>query len=203
MEDNILDYVKKTMGDRTLGNENDLIRRGDAADAIRQACVLGHIPFDSKSPEGQRTLEALWAVNTVPAALRHAQDAEAWAKLKEYEATEAAGLLVRLPCKVGDMVYTIGVAYFDCENCPYGAEAKYNPVVRKALCDRPGGRHCPYIIEENRCEGFEIRENSASDPGEWGYERLETFFSVGDFGLYYSREAAEAALAERKEQNNE
>ena len=51
-----------------LASEDDFVRRGDVLNAIRKACVLGHIPFDSKTPEGQRTLEALRAVSATPSA---------------------------------------------------------------------------------------------------------------------------------------
>ena len=45
-----------------FGDENDLIRRGDALNAIRKACISAHLPFNSATPEGQRVLEALQAV---------------------------------------------------------------------------------------------------------------------------------------------
>lgn len=45
-----------------FGDENDLIRRGDALKAIRKACISAHLPFDSATPEGQRVMEALYAV---------------------------------------------------------------------------------------------------------------------------------------------
>ena len=48
-----------------IASEGDLIRRGDAMNAIRRACVLSHIPWKSSSPEGRTTLEALAAVNDV------------------------------------------------------------------------------------------------------------------------------------------
>lgn len=120
-------------------------------------------------------------------------------RLRELAQAEKEGRYVRLPCKVGDMVYTIKEDYFNCESCPYGKEAKYDPIQGNPSCDFPEGRHCSYIIKQNRCEGFEVGEKGAGNPGEWGYEGLEEFYSVADFGLYYSREAAEAALAARKE----
>lgn len=45
-----------------FGDENDLIRRGDALKAIRKACISAHLPFDSATPEGQRVMEALYDV---------------------------------------------------------------------------------------------------------------------------------------------
>ena len=47
--------------------EDDLIRRGDAVNAIRKTCIMGHIPFSTKTPEGRRTIEAMAAVRHVPA----------------------------------------------------------------------------------------------------------------------------------------
>lgn len=48
--------------------ESDYVRRGDAENAIRKACIMGHIPFSSATPEGQRALEAIRAVQHVEAA---------------------------------------------------------------------------------------------------------------------------------------
>lgn len=47
--------------------EDDLIRRGDAVNAIRKACIMGHIQFSTRTPEGRRTIEAMAAVRNVPA----------------------------------------------------------------------------------------------------------------------------------------
>lgn len=49
-----------------IRSEDDLIRRGEAMNAIRRACVLSHIPWKSSSPEGKTTLEALKAINDTP-----------------------------------------------------------------------------------------------------------------------------------------
>lgn len=54
---------------KEAGQPDDLIRREDAVNAIRDACIRKHIPFSSNSPEGKRTLEAIWAVYTAPAAI--------------------------------------------------------------------------------------------------------------------------------------
>lgn len=51
-----------------VGSDDDLIRRGDALQAIRKSCILEHLPFSSSTPEGKRTLEALAAVYGVQAA---------------------------------------------------------------------------------------------------------------------------------------
>lgn len=45
-----------------FGDENDLIWRGDALKAIKKACISAHLPFDSATPEGQRVMDALYAV---------------------------------------------------------------------------------------------------------------------------------------------
>lgn len=53
------DYARKH---QLQENENDLIRRGDALKAIRKACISAYLPFDSATPEGQRVMDALYAV---------------------------------------------------------------------------------------------------------------------------------------------
>lgn len=58
---------------KKMGNPKDLISREAVADAIRTACIRKHIPFSSKSPEGRRALEAIWAVYTTPAAIPAAE----------------------------------------------------------------------------------------------------------------------------------
>ena len=40
-----------------FGDENDLIRRGDALKAIRKACISAHLPFDSRP--GKCAVDAL------------------------------------------------------------------------------------------------------------------------------------------------
>lgn len=39
-------------------------------------------------------------------------------KLAEYENLEEQGLLIKLPCKIGDNVYYIDDKYYQCYNCP-------------------------------------------------------------------------------------
>lgn len=58
---------------RKMGRPGDLIRREDAVNAIRTACIRKHIPFNSSSPEGRRALEAIWAVHTTPAEIPAAE----------------------------------------------------------------------------------------------------------------------------------
>lgn len=58
---------------KKMGNPKDLISREAVADAIRTACIRKHIPFSSKSPEGKRVREAIWAAYTTPAAIPAAE----------------------------------------------------------------------------------------------------------------------------------
>lgn len=57
-----LEKLLKKMELSRYGKESDLIYRGDALNAIRGACIMAHIPFNSSSPEGRRTMEAIKAV---------------------------------------------------------------------------------------------------------------------------------------------
>lgn len=54
-----LEKLLKKMELSCYGKESDLIYRGDALNAIRGACIMAHIPFNSSSPEGRRTMEAI------------------------------------------------------------------------------------------------------------------------------------------------
>lgn len=106
-----------------------------------------------------------------------------WERLKKYEDAEENGLLVVLPCAIGSEVFTIEESYFDCENCEYGAKAKYNPEINRRCCEMDDGEHCPYYIKGHIVEGFTIGADDAgkpliSAPGEWGYEGLETFLGI-------------------------
>ena len=56
---NCIDGVPKISD---FGDENDLIRRGDALRAIRKACISAYLPFNSATPEGKRVMDALYAV---------------------------------------------------------------------------------------------------------------------------------------------
>lgn len=69
-------------------------------------------------------------------------------RLAEYEDMEEQGLLVRLPCKVGDTVYwimecscrNIDGVYSKCEF--YGYEPDYGADCE--ICNRPEGTKCPH-----------------------------------------------------------
>ena len=63
-----LEKLLKKMELSCYGKESDLIYRGDALNAIRGACIMAHIPFNSSSPEGRRTMEAIKAVWKVKSA---------------------------------------------------------------------------------------------------------------------------------------
>ena len=70
---------------KKVGRPGDLIRREDAVNAVRIACVRNHIPFNSGSPEGRRAIEAIWAVHTTPAVIPAAdiENVKDYARLKE------------------------------------------------------------------------------------------------------------------------
>ena len=53
-------------------------------------------------------------IDTVPAEMTHEDIRKVLRKLAEYEDLEEQGLLLRLPCKVGDTVYCIYKRYTKC-----------------------------------------------------------------------------------------
>ena len=118
-------------------------------------------------------------------------------KLEEVKKAESEGRLLILPCKLGEIVYTIKEDYFNCEECTYKNEAHWNSKIARRSCDMDNHDHCPLKIEEHVVKGFEVSGDSAgiciSAPGEWGYEGLE-HFSGYDGKWYRTREEAEAAL---------
>lgn len=65
MNDTEFENALKNIVRVCYGDDEDLIRRGDALNAIRGTCIGGHLPFITSSPEGQRVLKALNAVRTV------------------------------------------------------------------------------------------------------------------------------------------
>lgn len=123
------------------------------------------------------------------------------AKLAE---AKADGRLVELPCKIGADVYTIEEDYFECDNCEFKDEAtEINHYCRR--CPLPVGRHCPYIVKTDKCEGFEIGEKSDGEtcmfgPGKFGREGLEEFGGI-DQKVYYNMDDAKAAKAELGKDN--
>ena len=53
-------------------------------------------------------------IDTIPAEMTHEDIRKVLRKLTEYEELEEQGLLLRLPCKVGDTVYCIYERYTKC-----------------------------------------------------------------------------------------
>lgn len=111
-------------------------------------------------------------------------------------------IIVKLPCKIGDTVYTISLDDFSCEACEHGEEVHYNVmecVELKKDCKCPPPH---FSIEEHICEGFMISCDKngtpvVSRPGEWGCEGLEQFCGCDD-KVYYSYEDAQNALKKLK-----
>ena len=105
--------------------------------------------------------------------------------------------LMEMPCKIGADVYTIREDCFECDDCKFKDEA--TEIDHYCRCSLPVGRHCPYIVKTDKCEGFEIGENYGGEtcmfgPGEFGYEGLKEFGGI-DGKVYYSMKDAEAAKA--------
>lgn len=66
-----------------------------------------------------------------------------WERLKNYEDAEEQGLLIRLPCKVGDMVYGIHggktilpmvAKWIETNECGWTIAAQYAPMAPKFFC---------------------------------------------------------------------
>lgn len=86
-------------------------------------------------------------IDTIPAEMTHEDIRKVLRKLAEYEDLEERGLLLRLPCKVGDTVYSIandgkiypvkatrevrivnGVLHIICESCRYSDLVSYDDI---------------------------------------------------------------------------
>lgn len=103
------------------------------------------------------------------------------AKLAEYEDLEEQGLLLRLPCKVGDTVFGL-VNY--CNACP-----KYNDYCHRG-CTEPTYRLIDFKIDHFEIYNNGLRVSALSHydgEGKWS----ETVFAT--------REEAEAALQKMQE----
>ena len=120
-------------------------------------------------------------------------------RLAEHENKLEEGLLVELPCKVGDSVFIITENYADCDNCKFGSEAKYDDRFRQKLCD-VNGRRCPLEIETQIVEGFTVGTNGVSDPGTWDYEGLGRIFGA-DNTWYLTYESAQTKKLKMEEEN--
>lgn len=109
---------------------------------------------------------------------------------------------IKLPCKIGDIVYTIERDDCPCEVCEHGEEANFNIIKCYHL---KKGYECPqptFSIEKHICEGFEIRADKdgniiVSNPGEQGHEGLEYFSGCND-KVYFSYKDAEQELLKIK-----
>ena len=98
-------------------------------------------------------------------------------KLKDYEDVEEQGLLLRLPCKVGDTIYEVSY-----ENRKY--------IIREHVVNQ-----FVYIsYREPRIEIYCERENGFL---------LSSITGKLDEGLFLTREEAEAKLKEMEKNNND
>lgn len=71
-------------------------------------------------------------------------DSDAWEKLAEYEELEEQGLLIKIPCKVGETVYVIST----CESVPTKLDGGYWDAT---------GYYCPYEDSED-CPFLELED---------------------------------------------
>ena len=125
---------------------------------------------------------------------RFGKKESAYKKLAEYEDLEEQGLLLRLPCKVGDTVYVIAPNY---EKCEHKTECEdYSDEFLVSWCKvhcRNGYRGMgiiPTIVKR-----VEIRETSIYIFTEYGYRDVENFF--------LTKTEAEQKLKEMESGNNE
>lgn len=101
---------------------------------------------------------------------------EAVDKLAEYENAEEQGLLLRLPCRVGDMVYVIALNYEKCKHkteCEDYDSEEFLVSWCKVYCRNgyKGMGVIPTIIER-----VEVRETGIYIFTEYGYRNVENFF---------------------------
>lgn len=111
---------------------------------------------------------------------------EALSKLAAYEDAEEAGLLIRLPCKVGDTVYTVDL---DCRDNPDQSKMCFCWNKSCKDCDKAYLR-----VWENHTKTADVR-SIVSEMGLCGEK--------GGFGktVFLTRAEAEAALALEGEAN--
>lgn len=105
-------------------------------------------------------------------------------KLGKYEDLEEQGLLLRLPCKVGDTVYTINIEY-DYTECEYEETAD----------------ECVFITCPNRdCHSKKIRLFSINEFSVDSLSWLVDIIEHGRFGktVFLTREEAEQALEQKR-----
>lgn len=113
--------------------------------------------------------------------------AELREKLKRYEDAEEQGLLLRLPCKVGDTVYVIAPRFITCkEECALYDSEEYLKTWCKEYC--PNGFKGIGVLE-TVIERMEIMENDVRVmTSNVGYRNLNNIF--------LTRQEAEAKLEE-------
>lgn len=121
------------------------------------------------------------------------KEIEMYDKLAAYEDAEEQGLLVRLPCKVGDTVYEVSVNTEACGDCDHYSDF-YG---MDAMCDINLNSLYPTVTDEPLCEKqfFEIIQ----------YQLWDDYFlrkrNIDAFGktVFLTREEAEAALKGKKD----
>lgn len=126
-------------------------------------------------------LETAFMGNGIKEYWEHKQVAEYLRKLKEYKALEEQGLLLRLPCKVGDTVYVVTSPFNVFDDIEYDENMKdevYEAYVSSVSFYESGEQYRIYAKVTNHFIGAYFREC--------------------DFGktVFLTREEAEAKLAE-------
>lgn len=120
-------------------------------------------------------------------------------RLAEYEDAEEQGLLLRLPCKVGDTVYAIT----GCENISMICDNHYFTGTGAVEC--PFESQCEIedcenehiVVVETRVIGFSVDEDGRREPGA-SLRFLMRDYPLSDFGkaVFFTREEAERAIKE-------
>lgn len=143
-----------------------------------------------------------WSIYEMEQAVKMA--IEVMTKLDEFEQLQDDGMLLCMPLKPVDTVYTIQRMYNDCENCKHtwspndGAVAR-DPRLLNCTFE------CPLFIKRHLDFGFEIEaikgEWNLSELGEFGYGELDSIWGFGikagcvDYDSYYYTTLAEAEEA--------
>jgi hypothetical protein len=129
-------------------------------------------------------------------------------KLEEYEDLEEQGLLLQLPCKVGDKIYIIG----DCEHIPLILDGTmWGPNMELGSAT---GYYCPYELN-GKCPHYdvyecdeakkhlavfedEVRGISVNEEGvHITPKNLPSYGEIGEF-IFLSKNEAEQALTKMK-----
>lgn len=108
-------------------------------------------------------------------------------KLCEYEDAEEQGLLVRLPCKVGDTVWTLNHHYRP-------VDGKVRSIHQNYVGDRAGRWVLTSFFPE-----YYGQAESGLDPD---FIQTTKYFGIDDFGntVFLTREKAETALKGEREE---